>query len=417
MSTSEDWSQSWGRSAEIRFILLADPQHGSVPYSEGMLQQLGIPTGFFREPAVPDPPRRVPYDWWLVGLMVVAAVTEYFANTELILRPWLTVLALALIPAMLFRRTHPLQSMAVVFITVNVTLMVVAVVWEYPEGPYSLAFLLIHVYALFRWGSGRDCAIGLVIMSAAYVVGLVFDANGFGEAIGGLLVLLFPVELGIVFRLKHFSRLQAIDEVRSAEREQIARELHDSVAHHVSAIVIQAQAGRTLAATNPAAAVRALEVIEEAAARTLSDMRSMVGTLRGDDDAELAPQPGLREIASLAGVVGGVDIAVDASQCPDAPLAVGTALYRIAQESVTNAVRHAAQASRVDVCVVREGEMVQLTVRDNGRANSAEARPAGYGLVGMAERVRLLGGTLDAGPSPSGGWLVEAELPLGAGQR
>ena len=173
-----------------------------------------------------------------------------------------------------------------------------------------------------------------------------------------------------------------------------------------------------MAASDPAAAAQVLSTIEEAAARTLVDMRSMVGSLRGDDDdAELAPQPGLREIASLAGTVGTVDIVVDTPSDVSAPSAVGAALYRIAQESVTNAVRHANNASTVNVQVTHGDDAFQLTVLDNGRATGVETHAAGYGLVGMAERARLLGGTLDAGPAPAGGWLVEAKLPVAGSVR
>ena len=195
------------------------------------------------------------------------------------------------------------------------------------------------------------------------------------------------------------------------EREQLARELHDTVAHHVSAIAIQAQAGRTLAGSQPEAAVRALEVIEEAASRTLEELRGLVDALRQGEEPELAPQRGVADIARLAGTAGdGPAVEVELSGDLDGlrPL-VGAAIYRIAQESITNAMRHARHATRVDVRVVADGDLVRLTVCDDGEAGASDGA-SGYGLVGMTERAALLGGTLDAGPAAEG-WTVSAVLP------
>ena len=194
----------------------------------------------------------------------------------------------------------------------------------------------------------------------------------------------------------------------------MARELHDTVAHHVSAIAIQAQAGRTLAASQPNAAVDALEVIEEAASRTLAEMRTMVGVLRDGEEPDRAPQRGVADIARLARGAGDgprVDVELSGDLDHLLPL-VEAAVYRLAQESITNAVRHARNATRVSVIVVGDSDCVRLTVRDDGDASPFGASSSsGYGLVGMTERATLLGGTLEAGPSPDSGWTVNAVLP------
>jgi signal transduction histidine kinase len=187
------------------------------------------------------------------------------------------------------------------------------------------------------------------------------------------------------------------------------------VGHHVSAIVIQAQAGRALAASNPDRALATLETIEDTASRTLEEMRAMVGLLRDGADPDFAPQPGLADIQQLARSVGGwprvhVQVAGDFAKLSPG---VGVALYRIAQEAVTNAVRHARDSTRITVHLADEDEQVRLTVRDDGAANGTGRTPPGYGLVGMAERASLLGGTLQAGPDPDGGWTVDAVLPKG----
>ena len=218
-------------------------------------------------------------------------------------------------------------------------------------------------------------------------------------------------------RYRASSRLREADQIRLREREQLARELHDTVAHHVSAIAIRAQAGRTLAASRPGAAVDALEVIEEAASRTLAELRALVGALRDGDDAELAPQRGVADIERLADAAGDgprVDVQL-AGDLDDLRPLVGAAIYRIAQESITNAVRHARHATRIDVRVTGDRDCVRLTVRDDGEAGTRRRTVSGYGLVGMTERAALLGGSLEASPNAGSGWTVTAVLPRTGG--
>jgi len=385
------------------------------------VESMLVPRDFFSEPPVVDPPRRVPLDWMLVGVFSALALIEGALNAEMYWRWFHIAMVLAMIPTLLWRRQRPLLMLAIIMaVTTGVSIAGFISKGEVAAGPYTAAFLLINVYAVFRWASGRHGAIALGLMAVVFTSHLVIDYGGVAETIGGLIVFLFPAELGVMARLNARNQEQSREEVRAAERERIARELHDSVAHHVSAIAIQAQAGRAVAKGNPEAAVQALSTIEEAASRTLSEMRSMVGTLRGDDGAELAPQQGLSDIASLAGSTNGLDIrvaALPAGSPAQGTTAVGAALFRIAQESVTNAVRHADGATRVDVRVSNGSDRYTLTVRDDGRGIVADSKPVGYGLIGMAERARLLGGTLEAGPAHDGGWLVTAELPAGgAGQ-
>jgi len=265
----------------------------------------------------------------------------------------------------------------------------------------------VFPYALLRWGSGRDATIGMAIVLGGHVATEII-ASGGAESLIGVPFLLLLAALGATVRYRTGERVREADQVKLREREQLARELHDTVAHHVSAIAIQAQAGRTLAASRPEAAVEALEVIEEAASRTLEELRTMVGALR--QEADLAPQRGVGDIHRLAGAGGGPRVDVElVGDLEDVRPLVGAAIYRIAQESITNAVRHARHATRIDVRVAGERDSVRLTVRDDGAAG-ASAGP-GYGVVGMTERAALLGGTLEAGPSADGGWTVTAVLP------
>ncbi len=144
----------------------------------------------------------------------------------------------------------------------------------------------------------------------------------------------------------------------------------------------------------------------------------MLGVLRDGAEADLTPQPVVADIERLARQVDGeprIDVQLSGDFDELNP-AVEAALYRIAQESVTNAVRHARHATRITVDVIDEGEQVRLVVRDDGDASTIAQTSAGYGLIGMAERATLLGGILRAGPGPGTGWTVEAAFPTGGAQ-
>ncbi len=183
----------------------------------------------------------------------------------------------------------------------------------------------------------------------------------------------------------------------------------------MSAIAFQAQAGRAMAAADPDRALAVLETIEEAASRTLEDMRAMVGVLRDGAEPDLAPQPGIDDVERLARDVGGWPrVGVHLSgDLDDLSPGVGAALYRIAQEAVTNALRHARNATCVTIEIGGEADRVRLTVHDDGDAVTTHAPTPGFGLLGMTERTSLLGGTVQAGPAREGGWTVEATLPKG----
>ena len=280
-----------------------------------------------------------------------------------------------------------------------------------------MVYVLVLVYALVRWGSGREIVIGLALVLVAAVVGTVADYTGLVELFGGVAILAASVAGGAAFRYRAESWRRALDQVRSQERVGLARELHDVVAHHVSAIAVQAQAGRAMAGQRPEAALEALSVIEVEASRTLAEMRATVRVLRDAVPAEYTPQPGVADLMALARLdpdpVVDVELAGDLAGLP---FQVDTAVYRLAQEALTNALRHARHASRVEIRVVEGDGRLRLRVTDDGRLDPARPASHGFGLLGMTERVQLLGGTLAAGPAPEGGWSVDAELPTEVGR-
>jgi signal transduction histidine kinase len=365
------------------------------------------------EPRAPDPPARVWWDWLLVGALLVTAAGEAIFRPDVPWRPLATVVAVLVIPALLWRRTHPLLATAIGFGGAMV-LHIPTFVDDVDEvGLYSMIGVLLLPYALYRWASGPEALVGTAIVAVPAGVGLATAATR-EDVIGGATVLVAAFALGAAMRYRAVARQREVQQVRTLERGELARELHDTVAHHVSAIAIQAQAGRAVAANDPALAIEALAVIEAEASRTLYEMRTMVRVLRdgevGDREAaDYAPQRGIGDLdeltrmSPLVQVHRGGDLA-------DLPQPVEVAVYRICQESVTNAIRHALHATTVSVEVRGDVGVVRLRVHDDGEA----ARPltnVGYGLVGMAERAKLLGGACQAGPDPAGGWTVEATLP------
>ena len=401
-----------GRWDDRGIILPADTPCSSVLYA-GTVADALLST-LLAEPAVPDPPRRVWRDWALVAVTMPAAIIEGVVREQVTWRPVATIIVAALTLTILWRRTHPLAMTTIAFGgTVGLDQLTRAF-GHPPIEFYTSAFFLLLPYALFRWASGRHAAIGLGMMVAALVSSLLTAVTGVGDAIGGAIVLAFPAVVGVEVRHLVRSRERDREQVKTLEREMLARELHDTVAHHVSAIAVRAQAGQVVGAHDAAAAIDALEVIEREASRTLAEMRGIVGTLRGAENPEFAPQPGLGDLRRLTIIDDRprIDVYIDADVGDVGPT-VGAALYRVAQEAVTNARRHARDVNAVTVSVRADRGAVSLTVDDDGRGvPSTGGSASGFGLVGMAERAHLLGGSLDAGPMPAGGWRVEVTIPL-----
>jgi signal transduction histidine kinase len=279
-------------------------------------------------------------------------------------------------------------------------------------GLNTMIYILVLVYALVRWGSGREIVIGLAVVLVAAVSSIATDYTGPAELFGGFAILAAAAAGGAAFRYRAESWRRALDQIRSQERVGLARELHDMVAHHVSAIAVQAQAGRAMAGQRPEVALDALSAIEGEASRTLAEMRAMVRVLRDGAPTEYAPQPGVTDLVSLArrDPVPVVDVEFP-DDLSELPVQVDAAVYRLAQEALTNALRHARNASRVEIRVVEGAGRLRLRVTDDGQIDPTRSTSHGFGLLGMTERVQLLGGTLRAGPAPGGGWTVDAELP------
>ncbi|MGW5529641.1 sensor histidine kinase [Streptomyces xanthochromogenes] len=205
------------------------------------------------------------------------------------------------------------------------------------------------------------------------------------------------------------------------ERARIAREVHDVVAHTVSVMVIQASAADDVFDVDPEQARRALRAIDDAGRSALGELRLLLRAEAGEEGGGAGgdgrrPRPGLGDLAELAvgARAAGLDVELhEEGRGPTPPAAVDLAGYRIVQEALTNTLRHAG-TSRARVSVCRDEEFVRIHVSDNGRPGGRSWRSAGSGrgLAGMRERAALLGGTLEAGPGPDGGFEVRAVLPI-----
>lgn len=397
---------SLGHSEEVQPALSADVRYRNVPYLHIMLDSV---RAMLAVPRDPDAPGIRVWDWVLATLVLLLALHQRTSiDGEL---SWLAIgMTVIVALAVPWRRLHPLLA-NIAYLSAYVAANFVHSM-DQLEG-MMLAGVLIN-YALLRWASGRQSAIGFILLLATYASrNIVFSEASIYDGTVATGLWLLPTFVGGTMRYLAENRRRLVEDARFGERMQLARELHDTVAHHVSAIAVQAQAGRVAAAAKPQAATEALRVVELTASRALLEMRKVVGALR-TAEADMEPQQRLSDIERLAKESqGGPRIDVSFS----GPLQTlkpwqEVGLYRVAQESITNARRHAHNASHVAVSVDCNEETVCLTVADDGENKRRAPRPsAGHGLVGMEERVKLMGGQFEAGPNPEGGWLVRATVP------
>jgi signal transduction histidine kinase len=287
--------------------------------------------------------------------------------------------------------------------------------------------------ARLAWPPTATEAVTLCLPFAFLALALVQPVPSASEA--GVLVLLLAglapaaALAGIARRerdeaLRHDAARQAaagdlLDHVARGERARIVRELHDVVAHHISMVAVQAETARLTTPGMPRAGARALAAIGDTARAALTEMRRLLGVLREDAEIntpELSPQPGLEQLGQLLDQTrdaSGSAARLILSGCPRRlDPGVELAAYRIVQEALTNARRHARGAA-VDVELHYGDQDIGLRVRDNGPGPGSELDSAveGHGLTGMRERAASVGGRLRTGPAPGGGFLVEAKLP------
>jgi signal transduction histidine kinase len=206
-------------------------------------------------------------------------------------------------------------------------------------------------------------------------------------------------------------REENVRRAAAEEQARIARELHDVLAHNVSVMVVQAAAADDVFEAQPERAREALRAIERTGRAALTELRRLLGSVR-TTHTEFAPQPGLAGLGVLVEGVRAAGLPVTLQvegELDDLPTGLDLSAYRIVQEALTNAIKHA-DASQAEVRVRRTADQVELEVVDDGAGPLGNGR--GQGLIGMRERASLLGGEVEAGPKPGGGFRVKAKLPL-----
>lgn len=284
--------------------------------------------------------------------------------------------------------------------------------------------LLGVLFVVSRRGATRWSVAAVVVVGAAVSL-LPFRASGDATSvIAGLFLALCAaaaIASGTYLRTIESSRRRALDAVRAEQRAEFARDLHDFIAHHVTGIVVQAQGARFVAERDPQRVILALEQIEQAGAETMASMRRMVGVLRDPDappDAPLAPLAGVGELGPLlegfSGSGGPISRLHVDGDLAGLPVEISTSAHRVVMEALTNIRQHATGTRVVDVWVRRTPDWLLVRVANDGAAarSPAPRERHGYGLVGLTERVRAVGGRITAGPGTHGGWVLDAALPL-----
>jgi signal transduction histidine kinase len=369
---------------------------------------------------------------WAVALVLTAVGLADVIHTRFAEPLWAGIVATLLVFLPLgLRRRYPLAVLA----TVAAASLVLELALGNPanEKQYSfevfVAWLLVS-YSTATHTDGRRHRLAVVIGVAAVVTWVAWsyvagasDQNTVPSAFFAAVAWLAGramrrrqqlVELlGDRAQQLERQREERVRAMVAEERARIARELHDVVAHSVSVMVIQAQAGPRLGDREQT--TTAFEAIEASGREALVELRRLLGVLRtGDEQLAIGPQPGL---ASLGGVVEqmgeaglAVELSIDGEQVA-LPPGVDLSAYRIVQEALTNTLRHAGRA-RAQVSVHYRPSEVELEIVDDGLGAPSTVNGSGHGLIGMRERTALYGGRLDAGPRPGGGFVVQAHLPL-----
>jgi signal transduction histidine kinase len=346
--------------------------------------------------------------------------TEVFSSTE---RAAAAAVGLVLTLSLAWRRRAPLVVIGVAI----ATSVVANVVGVLDEAATPAIALVVAVYSVGAHTSGLRAAAG-GLGAAALIAVNVAEQFSLGDLLFIATILGGAWLAGRAMRYRrereHVLELLTVDlerereeKARAAvaeERVRIARELHDIVAHAISVIVLQARGGRRSLATDPGETREALDTIEATGSEALAEMRRLLGMLRRDDEEiALAPQPSLRYLDALAAQVREAGLPVDLSvegEPTELPPGVDLSAYRIVQEALTNALKHAGPATARVVVRYREDDL-ELEIADTGPGAGASDED-GHGLAGMRERVSLYGGKIEAGPRDGGGFAVRARLPL-----
>jgi signal transduction histidine kinase len=374
-------------------------------------------------------------DWALAALLLLIGELEFWfavpADAHLVGGGVPTALFFAPVALVLgLRRREP--GVVVVAATVGFLAAGLFVTSRVDTGPVAFfVALIIAFYSAGGWSRARlefvSAALAFSAVAALDLTRGVFDVNGPTQPLAWLILAiawLVGREIGrrrqdLATLRDHTSRLELDRELETRaavqeERTRIARELHDVVAHSVSVMVVQAQAGTRLV-PDPQRASSTFQTIEHSGREALVELRRMLGILRTPDEQPTThPQPGLAGLDALVAHVAEAGVAVQCvveGEPRQLPPGVDLSAYRIIQEALTNTLKHAG-AAQARVVLRYLSSSVEIEVLDDGRGSRAGVNGSGHGLIGMRERAALHGGDLSTGPRADGGYAVVARLPL-----
>jgi signal transduction histidine kinase len=378
-------------------------------------------------------PRIHSREWDVVAALALLGVSQ----VEIWLLGTLDGLRTVMVPVMVattlslaWRRRAPLVPPLVLAVAFAAAMVAFTVSNDWPGQPTSLSMLAVWVvtaYSVAAYGELPVAVFGLAVVAVMSAARAALDPGMEWEPISSLFVLI-PWGAGLALRRHRRQAAELRDLARQLEREReerartavveertrIARELHDVVAHSVSVIAVQADAAEAALARDPERSREPLRAIKQTAREALVEMRRLLGILRqAEDELGLAPQPGMSQLDSLveqsrrAGLP--VELAIE-GQPKSLPAGVEVSAYRIVQEGLTNVRKHAG-AARAWVEVRYGDHELDVAVLDDGEP-SAKTNDGGHGLVGVEERVALLGGELRTGRREEGGYELRARLPI-----
>lgn len=368
-------------------------------------------------------------DVLLAAVLLAASIAELL-TADRDQRGFQLAMAVLITVPVAWRRRAPLPAVAVAALG----LTVLGLEELEPNAVAEVAAFLILNYSAGAHLRLRPALAGLGLIFAGVLAQTLFTKGSVDDFFFISLFMVPPWLAGRALRDRH-GRVEALERLTAelelereararlaveAERSRIAREMHDVLSHSVSTMTLQAGAGERLAASDPERAAETFRAIHRSGGQALDELRRMLGLLRVD--RELGPQPGVDDLDELmdGARAAGLEASLHAEALPpELPPGLELTIYRIVQEAVTNALKHAG-ATTLHVALAGSEGAVLVTVEDDGSGEGELSEAGGaYGLVGMRERVAVYGGQLDAGPRPAGGFAVRARLPVGdsAGSR
>jgi signal transduction histidine kinase len=361
--------------------------------------------------------------WWLADTVVLIH-HPHCAQGPL----WFDVLAILFFTTpLLARRRVPVLSLVVPALAIALSSFIDSGLVKHPFVSFLFGLTICFRFGMRPWRLQSVAGLAFMVGIAA-LVELNAPHGKVGDFIWDAITFTVAWVVGFAVGEKYREVDEAKERATAAEREReerarravaderarIARELHDVVGHSVSVMTVQASAVRRLLEQDQERVSEALQVVEQTGREALAEMRRMVGVLRHAEEAPaLAPQPSLGQIERLVRHARDRGLPVELSIEGDPvelPTGIDLTAYRLVQEGLTNAIKHA-RAQQAEVVIRYENGHVELTVSDDGRGGG-DGGGSGHGLVGMRERVHVYGGELDAGPRPEGGFRLRARLPV-----